>query len=411
MGEIKAILKEIKEKKLEIKNLVAENKLEEAKEAKKELQRLQDKFEILQDIMDDENQDILDSINDGEVNDLSNISDKNKETIDLKTQVKAFVNVMVSKITKQPANEKDIEIVNMMNEGDPDSDGISKGGLTVPQDIQTQIKEKRRTLDDLEQYVNIETTTVKEGSRVIEVNADETPWDDVEEAGQFPDAPDPEFKNVKYKVTKKGGILKITNELLKDSAENIMAYLVKHMSKKSRVTRNAFILKKIREITKGKEVPITDFDDLKDIFNEKLDPSIAATSIIITNQKGFNYLDKLKDKDGNYIMQKDITDKTKKLLFGEYLVIKVSDKTLKPVEIKGIDEQADTIIGYKYPVICGDLKEAITLFDREKLSIELNDKGDKYWDFDLTGVKMRDRFDVKAMDEEAVIMGEIEVTI
>ena len=33
----------------------------------------------------------------------------------------------------------------------------------------------------------------------------------------------------------------------------------------------------------------------------KLDPAIAVSSIVLTNQDGFNYMDKLKDKDGKYI--------------------------------------------------------------------------------------------------------------
>ena len=121
-----------------------------------------------------------------------------------------------------------------------------------------------------------------------------------------------------------------------DSAANILAYLNKWIAKKSRATRNAAILKKLKEITAGKEVAVSSFDDFKDVFNVKLDASIAQSSIILTNQSGFNYLDKLKDKDGNYILQPDVTDKTKKMLFGEYPVHKVSNKTLKSIEAEVI---------------------------------------------------------------------------
>lgn len=411
MDEIREILLKIKNKKQEIRNLVEQNKIDEAKEAKKELQSLQDKFEILQDIIDENKQNIINKLETGEGAKI--IDKKEDEKPSLKRQIKAFVNVLVGSIKKDGSviDEEDVKIVNSINEGTPED-----GGLTVPQDIQTQIRERRKTIDDLEQYVNVESTTVREGSRVIEANADEVPWDDVEESAQFPDAPEPKFQKINYKVTKKGGILKITRELLQDTAENIMAYLTKYIAKKSRITRNAFIIKKVREATQGKEVAITGFDDLKDIFNEKLDPAIAATSVIITNQTGFNYLDKLKDKDGNYIMQKDVTDKNKKMLFGEYEVIKVSNKTLKSIEIKTTNENEDhqateTVTGYKHPVICGDLKEAITLFDRERISIELNELGGEYWKKDETGVKIRDRFDVQIMDENAVIMGEIETTV
>ena len=54
-----------------------------------------------------------------------------------------------------------------------------------------------------------------------------------------------------------------------------------------------------------------------------------------------------------------------------------------------------------------NLKEAITLFDRNVLTIDLNDKGAGLWDKDMTGLKVRDRFDVQAVDKDAVIKGEI----
>ena len=81
-------------------------------------------------------------------------------------------------------------------------------------------------------------------------------------------------------------------------------------------------------------------------------------------------------------MQKDPTQQTKgKMLFGEYRIVKLSKKTLKSTPIMNSD--GHTIDGYKHPVFCGDLKEAITLFDRNVLTIDLNDKGAGLWDVTL----------------------------
>lgn len=178
------------------------------------------------------------------------------------------------------------------------------------------------------------------------------------------------------------------------------------IAKKTKATRNAMILKVLNEMTKGKEVTVENLDSLKDIFNEQLDPAIADNAVVITNQSGFNYLDKLKDKDGNYILQKDPTQQTKgKMLFGEYPIIKLSKKTLASEKIMNTD--GHTIDGYKHPIFCGDLKEAVTLFDRNVLTIDLNDKGAGLWDKDMTGIKVRDRFDVQPVDKGAVIKGQI----
>lgn len=171
----------------------------------------------------------------------------------------------------------------------------------------------------------------------------------------------------------------------------------------AKATRNAMILKVLNAMTAGKEVVISTIDSLKDVFNVSLDPAIATSSMVITNQSGYNYLDKLKDADGKYILQPNPTMATQMLLFGKYPIVKVSNKVIKSTEIK----TGEAVTGYKHPVYIGDLKEAITLFDRNVMTIDMNDKAAGLWEKDMTGIKVRDRFDVQPVDEAAVIKGEI----
>lgn len=397
--EARALLKKINDKKNAIKALVNEGKTKEAKEAKAELVDMQDRFNILMDLEDDEDEDIKDQIDKDEATKAEG-KDKAPSKKDI---ARAFVNRIVCGMRKTKLNEKDQKIMDAMSEKSDED-----GGFTVPQDIQTDIHELRRTDDDLEQYVNVEPVSTLSGSRVFEVDADSTPWDDVDEGEEFGEEETPKLKQIKYKIKKKGGILKVTRELLQDTAENILGFLNKWIAKKSRATRNAAILKKLAEITTGKEVAISGYDDLKDVFNVTLDPAIASSSIVLTNQSGFNYLDKIKDERGDYILQHDVTDKSKMLLFGVYPIKKVSNKVLKNVEVK---PDGSNVSAYKYPIYMGDLKEAITLFDREKISIELSTEAGDLWAKDQTGIKVRDRLDVQAFDEEAVIKGEITVPV
>lgn len=60
--EARALLKKINDKKNAIKALVNEGKTKEAKEAKAELVDMQDRFNILMDLEDDEDEDIKDQI-------------------------------------------------------------------------------------------------------------------------------------------------------------------------------------------------------------------------------------------------------------------------------------------------------------------------------------------------------------
>lgn len=380
--EIKKLAREIKNKQEEIKQLAAEGNIEESKLAKEELIKMQAKFEVLFDLDDDYSEyERNNALNKGKI---LNGKEDSKEVEN------SFINAIKAGLLKQQVSEKDMRILsNSMKEG-TDADG----GLTVPKDIQTSIKELRRSKDALENYVNVETVSTLSGSRVIEKYAEHTPFDNVEEESEFPDVSTPQFENIPYKIKKKGGILKVTRELLQDTAENILSYLRRWIAKKSKATRNALIINKINEMTNGKEVVITGVDDIKKIFNVNLDPDIASGSIIITNQDGFNWLDTQKDATGNYILQSDPTQRTKELLFGKYPIVKMSNKTLKTTAKKA-------------PFICGDLKEAITLFDRENMSIEISTEAGDLWKKDQTGIKVRERLDIQAVDSEAIVKGQI----
>ena len=401
--EMQKLLKAINDKKNEVKSLANDGKLEKAKAAKDELKALQEKFNLLCDLEDDALEEIKDSLEDGTANVISEEKKPEKKNL-----VKAFVNIVKAGFMGTKVNEEDATVYKnaMTSDATANDDGEMGIGVTIPEDIRTDIIELRRSEDNLEQYVNTEGVVTETGSRNIEVDAESVPFDNVDEEADFPEMDEPVFKKIKYEIKKKGGILKATKELFEDTAANVMAYINKWIAKKTKATRNAMILKVLDEMTKGKEVVVSNIDSLKDIFNETLDPAVAATSIVLTNQSGFNYLDKLKDSDGNYILQKDPTQQTKgKLLFGEYRIVKLSKKTMKSTPI--LDTDGMTVKGYKHPIFCGDLKEAVTLFDRNVLTIDLNDKGAGLWDKDMTGVKVRDRFDVQPVDMDAVVKGEI----
>ncbi|MCO7175554.1 phage major capsid protein [Sporolactobacillus kofuensis] len=387
------MLNAINAKKQEVKDLIAADKLDEAKAAKNELVNLQNKFDLAKDLYDEE-----------EKTATNNAQPATPVVEDKAKQHEAFVNIIKAGLSKQAVNEEDLKIYNAMTEADPVA-GISEGGVTVPQDIRTQIMEMRRNLDALEPLVHVEPVTTLTGSRVIEVTADQVPFDNVDEAAQFPDVATPEFTTIEYKVAKKGGILKSSRELLQDTAENILAYLGNWIQKKARVTRNFMILSQLNTITAGKEVTIADFDDFKDVFNVILDPAIAISSVVLTNQDGFNWMDKQKDSEGNYILQKDPTQATRKLLFGIYPVHVVSNKVLPSVAV------GDPVTSHTVPVYMGDFKEAITIFDRETLSIEISTEAGDLWGKDQTGIKVRERLDIKTVDGEAAVKGQISIPV
>lgn len=382
MDKKRELAAKINEKKTEIRNLIAADKLAEATEAEKELKDLQKKYDMLDALDKEDLEEVKAQAAAGKAGDFGK---KNKI-------VNAFVNVIRAGIRKEPVSKEDMEILDAMREGSGED-----GGLTVPADISTQIRELRRSEDALENEVTVENTSNIKGSRVYEVNADSVPFDTVDEESVFPDVDTPVLKKIEYAVKKFGGILKVTYELLKDSDTNIIAFLTNWAAKKCRATRNNLILKKLDEMTSGFEIEVTDVDGLKNIFNVGLDPAIATGSKIITNQSGFNWLDKLKDKDGNYILQKDPIQPTRRLLFGSYPVRVVSNRTIKNS-------------AGKVPLYCGNFKEALVLFDRENMTIDISAEAGDLWSKDQTGIKVRERLDCQIIDDCAVVKAEIPAT-
>lgn len=92
--ELRELLDKINAKKSEVKNLANENKIEEAKAAKKELIDLQAKFDVLYDLEDEAKKQIEDGIENNNSNVISGIVNKGKDVAN------AFVNAIKAGLTR-----------------------------------------------------------------------------------------------------------------------------------------------------------------------------------------------------------------------------------------------------------------------------------------------------------------------
>ena len=130
--EMRELLNKINAKKAEIKALVADGKIEDAASAKEELKDLQKSFDILADLDDDDTQNAQQQAQQGTAQTAA--GEKNG----LVRQVKAFTNAIKAAWKKTDISPEDKEILNAMSEGSDED-----GGLTVPKDIKTKIKNAR----------------------------------------------------------------------------------------------------------------------------------------------------------------------------------------------------------------------------------------------------------------------------
>lgn len=356
---IRDLFDQKKLKQEEVKSLLVENKLDEAEKIADEIKEIDRKINL---------QSVLDEKEGAE------IVDKFKEHDEPKNDYKKeFINGLRTKFQ------------NAMKEGTP-----ADGGYTVPQDILTQINELRESKDALQNLITVEPVTTLSGSRVFKARAQQTGFAEVAEDGTIAEKATPQFTQLTYSVKKYAGFFKATNDLLQDSDQAIESTLVRWIGDESRVTRNKLIL---AELGKKSKTALTGLDDIKKAMNVTLDPAFSATTIIVTNQDGFNWLDTQKDSDGNYILQADITRPGQKLLFGKQVVV-ISNKDLPTAATK-------------IPFIIGDLKEAVVMFDRKTLNMMAsNVAGDAYLT-DVTLFRAIEREEVKTRDAEAFVYGEI----
>lgn len=374
------------EKQTHIQNLLADNRIDEAESATEELKAIRREFDIVQTMND-----VVPAVA------PFGGTPQQEEAKDVDT-THVFAQLLRNRHDSLSDTElsfaKSMAVRNAanMNEGAGEA-----GGFIVPTDEQTKINELKRALNPLSALVRVENVNTMSGTRVLEKASDMTPFASVAELAAIGEIDGPKFTQVKYAIKKFAGILPISEELLADSDQNLLAYVNGWLAKKSVATENAQILAVLKTLTKA---PLTNLDGIKEILNVTLDPTISLMSSVLTNQDGFNFLDKQKDTDGRYLLQPNPLDSTQKLLFGKPVTV-VSNKVLP----------TDTSVAStkKAPVIIGSFTDAVVLFDRQATTLTGTSIGGDAWKRDSYDVKAVTRIDVQKFDDKATVFGELTI--
>lgn len=370
--KMRELRQQIVNKKAEARQLADENKITEAKAMLEEIKSLEERYDIEAALFEEEKQ-IDDEVKNKD----------NKKEID---SVKEFAN----------AARNGFKVNNKMNEGTP-----LDGGYTVPEDILTRINTYRESKKSLKDLVTVEKVTTNKGQRTFKKRSQQTGFVKVGEGGKIGAKATPQFARISYEIDKYAGYFPVTNELLADSDANITNTLVEWIGDESRVTANKLILETIKTFS---EVELEGIDDIKKALNVTLGSAFKATSKIITNDDGLQYLDTLKDSDGKYLLQPNPANPMEMRL--------CAGATIVPIEVIPNDDMPtnDT----KVPFIIGDLKEAIIFWDRQQMNIKMSDLAVigtlNAFEEDLTLFRAIEREDVTKRDEKAVVNGYITVT-
>ena len=320
---------------------------------------------------------------------------------------KAYTDVFLKAVRGKSLNQNDLNVFEKIKEvravptATPYlvSTTDAAGGLIVPKDVQTRINEyKRQYHFELQSLVDVETVSAPTGLRVFEKLAASTAFANIDEWGTIAEVAAPQFEKKEYTLAQYAGILPIPRVLLQDTDAALMDTIAKFIARKTIITRNAKILAKI-VATYSAPTAITGIDTFKDILNVQLDAVFANNAQIVTNQDGFNYLDKLKDENGNYLLQPDVTSPTGKALLGKAVVLVPNRELPSTGDGAATDKTA--------PFYIGDMKEAIKFFDRGVYEITSTEVGGAAFTRNSLDIRVIDRFGVEAWDTAAVIAANV----
>lgn len=375
-----ALLNAINDKKAEVKSFVEADELDKAKAAKEELKALQDKFDILKDMEDDE------PVNAATVTPAApaNATPVTKSTFATN----------VRKLAK-----------NTLVEGTD-----KNGGYLVPKDVQTRINHYKETHRSIRDLVTVENVTTKEGSRVYETRADLTGFAEVDETGNLQAMQEPSFEQVTYDVRDFGGYLPVSNDLLNDNDADLESEIVNWVGRQSLVTDMKQVL---AEVKKADAVELSGLAGIKKAVTVTV--GSAYSSKIVTNDDGVDYLDQLTDNNGRPLLNPDPTAPAN-------LQLRCGAKVI-PVEVfPNCDMPSDTTTSPGntiIPFIIGDLAEAFHIYDRQQtvlfasnVAMVTNSDGKPAFNaFQQRGTLYRAdmRADYKTVDKKAFVRGQITV--
>jgi HK97 family phage major capsid protein len=385
---LRELLQALETEKAKVRSLLAEDKVLEAEKAMEEVRSLQKQVALQQE---------LEALEETDLRDATPINATNQTAAQLEEEYKR---IFLKGLRRQRITADDHSIIeeykNVMYEGGVTTDPDGDTGIIVPEDVQTRINKLMRTLNDLSRHIRIEKVNTLSGSRVLEKDEDMVPFAVVDEYGEIEEIDNPKFTPVSYQLIKRAGFLPLTNELLKDTDQNILAYVTNWIAKKHVITKNSLIISILNSLSKK---GLNDIKAIKKVLNVDLDPAISLSSTIITNQDGFHWLDEQDDENGRPLLQEDITRPGKKLFKGRPIVV-VSNRTLPSTGTSTV----------KAPFIVGNFKELMVLFTRGVYELASTNIGGDAWRRDSTELRTIVRDDCVKWDTEAAVFGQLTIS-
>ncbi len=319
-----------------MQNCLDNDKLDDAAAVRNEIQDLQNKISA-QVFLDEANQ----------MNFKANAkTPDNSQTNDSANYIRACL----KKFTGKPLTSAENALL-LPTTSSPN--GANGEGYILPQDIQTQIRNKLREYRSMRDVLGYIKTTALKGAFPVENLDSLAGLVDFADGTDGTVSNDIAFTQVTYSLAEKAAFVKLSNTLLALTDNDLIAYIVGVFAKKAIITENAMAIACLKSNKTVKT--LANWKQLKSSINKDLDPAALYGARIVTNQDGFDYLDSQLDENGRPIMQPDISQPTKKRFMG-YIVDVFSNAQMPS------SAATTTSPGYA-PIFYGNLEEGCKFVD------------------------------------------------
>lgn len=247
-------------------------------------------------------------------------------------------------------------------------------GILIPVEILAP-QEKPEDIVDLKNYVkNVSVNSASGKYPVIAKSGSK--MSTVAELEQNPELSKPKISNIDYSIETRRGYIPISQEAIDDADYDVTGLIRDEINDQSRNARNTDIATVLKSATAKS---VTGLDGLKDLVNKEIKKVYPVKFIISASL--YAELDKLKDKNGRYLLQDSITSSSGKMLFGKEVIVLDDEMIAGAGELKGF---------------VGDPKSFCAFFDRKQTSVEWVDN--QIYGKLLAGIV---RYDVKKTDTDA----------
>lgn len=255
-------------------------------------------------------------------------------------------------------------------------DGLTSEGVVLSTELVVNLIKPNKQTIDLKDYVYDIPVNTGAGEYELPKNTGEVMLT-VEELEVMPEQKYAEFFQVPFEITTYRGKVRVSQEMIEDTPDVAARVILTNSERVALNTRNQKIMAKMKTFTAKK---VTTVDDLKTLINKDLGSKYNIK--LFLSESAFDYLDRLKDASGRYILKQDInTESGYSALRREVVVF--------PDEIIGTAE------GDKVGFI-GDAKEAIAFFNRKE--IQLRWANGNFYGEQINTIT---RFDVQKVDDAA----------